>query len=98
MVKLFGGVVVFYVGVVIEVEMKEKKDCVDDVFYVICVVVEEGIVVGGGVVLVRVINVLKDVEGVNEDEIIGIFIVKKVLEFLLRIIVDNVGVEGFVVL
>lgn len=71
-VKLLGGVVVLYVGVVIEVEMKEKKDCVDDVLYVICVVVEEGIVVGGGVVLVCVIVVIENMKGNNEDEIIGI--------------------------
>lgn len=52
--------------------MKEKKDCVDDVLYVICVAVEEGIVVGGGVVFVCVIVVIENMKGVNEDEIIGI--------------------------
>lgn len=62
-----GGVVVIKIGVVIEVEMKEKKDCVDDVFYVMCVVVEEGVVVGGGVVLVCVVVVFDGVNGVNDD-------------------------------
>lgn len=67
MVKLVGGVVVIKVGVVIEVEMKEKKVCVEDVLYVICVVVEEGIVVGGGVVLICVCIVIVGLIGVNVD-------------------------------
>lgn len=82
MVKLVGGVVVFYIGVLIEVEMKEKKDCVDDVFVVICVVVEEGIVLGGGVVFICFIDKFESMKGENEDEMMGIVIVKCVVEEL----------------
>lgn len=96
--KLSGGVAVLYVGAATEVEMKEKKDRVDDALHATRAAVEEGIVAGGGVALVRAINVLKDAEGVNEDETIGISIVKKALEAPLRTIADNAGVEGSVVL
>ncbi|MBX2877196.1 MAG: chaperonin GroEL [Saprospiraceae bacterium] len=96
--KLSGGVAVLYVGAATEVEMKEKKDRVDDALHATRAAVEEGIVAGGGVALVRAINVLKDAEGVNEDETIGISIVKKALESPLRTIADNAGVEGSVVL
>lgn len=95
--KLSGGVAVLYVGAATEVEMKEKKDRVDDALHATRAAVEEGIVAGGGVALVRAINVLSDLEGVNEDETIGISIVKKALESPLRIIADNAGVEGSVV-
>lgn len=78
--------------------MKEKKDCVDDVLYVIWVVIEEGIVFGGGVFLVCVISVLWQVKFDNEDEFIGVSIVSKVFEVLICMIVGNVGVEGSVVL
>lgn len=64
---MVGGVVVIKVGVVIEVEMKEKKDCVEDVLYVICVVVEEGVVVGGGVVLICVVFKFFFLVGDNEE-------------------------------
>ena len=96
--KLSGGVAVLYVGAATEVEMKEKKDRVDDSLHATRAAVEEGIVAGGGVALVRAINVLNDQEGVNEDETIGISIVKKALEAPLRTIADNAGVEGSVVL
>ena len=96
--KLSGGVAVLYVGAATEVEMKEKKDRVDDALHATRAAVEEGIVAGGGVALVRAINVLNDQEGVNEDETIGISIVKKALEAPLRTIADNAGVEGSVVL
>ena len=96
--KLSGGVAVLYVGAATEVEMKEKKDRVDDALHATRAAVEEGIVAGGGVALVRAIDVLTDLEGVNEDETIGISIVKKALEAPLRTIADNAGVEGSVVL
>lgn len=96
--KLSGGVAVLYVGAATEVEMKEKKDRVDDALHATRAAVEEGIVAGGGVALVRAINVLTDLEGINEDETIGISIVKKALESPLRTIADNAGVEGSVVL
>ena len=96
--KLSGGVAVLYVGAATEVEMKEKKDRVDDALHATRAAVEEGIVAGGGVALVRAINQLTDLEGINEDETIGISIVKKALESPLRTIADNAGVEGSVVL
>jgi chaperonin GroEL len=96
--KLAGGVAVLYVGAATEVEMKEKKDRVDDALHATRAAVEEGIVAGGGVALVRAIASLKDLEGVNEDENIGIQIVRKSLEAPLRIIADNAGMEGSVVL
>lgn len=96
--KLSGGVAVLYVGAATEVEMKEKKDRVDDALHATRAAVEEGIVAGGGVALVRTIAKIADLQGVNEDETIGIAIVKKALEAPLRIISDNAGVEGSVVL
>ncbi len=96
--KLAGGVAVLHVGAPTEVEMKEKKDRVDDALHATRAAVEEGIVAGGGVALVRAIDALKDVKGVNEDETIGIGIVRKSLESPLRTIADNAGVEGSVVL
>ncbi len=96
--KLAGGVAVLYVGAATEVEMKEKKDRVDDALHATRAAVEEGIVVGGGVALVRAINSLADLKGENEDQNIGINIVKKALEAPLRIIAENAGVEGSVVL
>jgi chaperonin GroEL len=96
--KLAGGVAVLYVGAATEVEMKEKKDRVDDALHATRAAVEEGIVAGGGVALVRAIASLNDVETFNEDEKIGVQIVKKALEAPLRIIADNAGVEGSVVL
>ena len=96
--KLSGGVAVLYVGAATEVEMKEKKDRVDDALHATRAAVEEGIVAGGGVALVRTINSIKNLKGENEDETIGIQIVKKALEAPLRTIADNAGVEGSVVL
>jgi chaperonin GroEL len=96
--KLAGGVAVLYVGAATEVEMKEKKDRVDDALHATRAAVEEGIVAGGGVALVRTIAALAKLKGANEDEEIGIQIVRKSLEAPLRIISENAGVEGSVVL
>lgn len=95
--KLSGGVAVLYVGAPTEVEMKEKKDRVDDALHATRAAIEEGIVAGGGVALVRAIPSLDKFKGDNEDETIGIQIVKKALEAPLRIIAENAGVEGSVV-
>lgn len=96
--KLAGGVAVLYVGAPTEVEMKEKKDRVDDALHATRAAVEEGIVAGGGVALVRAIGALRNFKGSNEDENIGVQIVRKALEAPLRTISDNAGVEGSVVL
>ncbi|MCB0553163.1 MAG: chaperonin GroEL [Phaeodactylibacter sp.] len=96
--KLAGGVAVLYVGAPTEVEMKEKKDRVDDALNATRAAVEEGIVAGGGVALVRAMRALEGVDSINEDEKIGVQIVKKALEAPLRTIADNAGVEGSVVL
>jgi chaperonin GroEL len=95
--KLAGGVAVLYVGAATEVEMKEKKDRVDDALHATRAAVEEGIVAGGGVALIRSIQSLEDLKGANEDENLGILIVKKALEAPLRIIAENAGVDGSVV-
>lgn len=96
--KLAGGVAVLYVGAPTEVEMKEKKDRVDDALHATRAAIEEGIVTGGGVALVRAIGAIKNLKGENEDENIGISIVLKALEAPIRIIAENAGVEGSVVL
>jgi chaperonin GroEL len=96
--KLSGGVAVLYVGAATEIEMKEKKDRVDDALNATRAAIEEGIVPGGGVALVRTIDSLNTSDGINEDEKIGIQIVRKALESPLRIIAENAGVEGSVVL
>ena len=96
--KLAGGVAVLYVGAPTEVEMKEKKDRVDDALHATRAAVEEGVVPGGGVALVRAIASLAKITGVNDDENTGIEIVRKALESPLRTIVSNAGVEGSVVL
>ncbi len=96
--KLAGGVAVLYVGAATEVEMKEKKDRVDDALHATRAAVEEGIVVGGGVALIRAASALEGVTGENEDQNLGIDIVKKALESPLRTISENAGVEGSVVL
>jgi chaperonin GroEL len=96
--KLSGGVAVLYVGAPTEVEMKEKKDRVDDALHATRAAVEEGIVAGGGVALVRTIAALDNFTGANEDENIGVQIVRKSLEAPMRIIADNAGMEGSVVL
>lgn len=96
--KLAGGVAVLYVGASTEVEMKEKKDRVDDALHATRAAVEEGIVAGGGVALVRAIKHIENLRGINEDETIGIEIVRKSLEAPLRTIANNAGVEGSVIL
>lgn len=95
--KLAGGVAVLYVGAASEIEMKEKKDRVDDALHATRAAIEEGIVTGGGVALVRAISALRTVKGVNEDENIGIEIVRKSLQAPIRAIAENAGVEGSVV-
>jgi len=96
--KLSGGVAVLYVGAASEIEMKEKKDRVDDALHATRAAVEEGIVVGGGVALARTIKSLDKVDTANEDESMGVKIVKKALESPIRIIAENAGVDGSVVL
>lgn len=96
--KLAGGVAVLYVGAPTEVEMKEKKARVDDALSATRAAVEEGIVTGGGVALVRAIKALENLKGANEDETIGVQIVRKALEAPIRTIAENAGVEGSVVL
>lgn len=95
--KLAGGVAVLYVGAASEVEMKEKKDRVDDALHATRAAVEEGIVAGGGVALVRAKTVLKKVSSLNADEETGIQIVARAIEAPLRTIVENAGGEGSVV-
>jgi chaperonin GroEL len=95
--KLAGGVAVLYVGAASEVEMKEKKDRVDDALHATRAAVEEGIVAGGGVALLRAKNVLKDLKADNSDEATGIQIVSRAVEAPLRTIVENAGLEGSVV-
>lgn len=95
--KLAGGVAVLYVGAASEVEMKEKKDRVDDALHATRAAVEEGIVAGGGVALVRAIESLNNLSGVNQDENTGIRIVKRAIEEPLRQIVANAGGEGSVI-
>ncbi len=96
--KLAGGVAVLYVGAASEVEMKEKKDRVDDALSATRAAVEEGIVAGGGVAYVRAIASLQNLKGENEDEQTGINIVARAIEEPLRTIVENAGVEGSVVI
>ena len=95
--KLAGGVAVLYVGAASEVEMKEKKDRVDDALSATRAAVEEGIVPGGGVAYIRAIESLDGYKGDNEDETIGIELVKRAIEEPLRQIVKNAGGEGAVV-
>ena len=95
--KLAGGVAVLYVGAATEVEMKEKKDRVEDALAATRAAVEEGIVPGGGVAYLRATEVLANLKGANEDETTGIQIVKRAIEEPLRQIVENAGGEGSVV-
>ncbi|KAA2219730.1 MULTISPECIES: chaperonin GroEL [Maribacter] len=95
--KLAGGVAVLYVGAASEVEMKEKKDRVDDALHATRAAVEEGIVAGGGVALVRAKSVLAKVSTENDDEATGLQIVARAIEAPLRTIVENAGGEGSVV-
>lgn len=95
--KLSGGVAVLYVGAATEVEMKEKKDRVDDALHATRAAVEEGIVPGGGVAYIRSIADLEGLKGLNDDETTGIAIVKRAIEEPLRQIVVNSGIEGSIV-
>jgi len=96
--KLAGGVAVLYVGAASEVEMKEKKDRVDDALHATRAAVEEGIVAGGGVALVRAKAALANIKAENADEATGIQIINKAVESPLRTIVENAGGEGSVVI
>jgi chaperonin GroEL len=95
--KLAGGVAVLYIGAATEVEMKEKKDRVDDALHATRAAVEEGIVAGGGVAYIRAIEALENLKGINEDENTGIQIIRRAVEEPLRQIVANAGGEGSVV-
>lgn len=95
--KLAGGVAVLYIGAPSEVEMKEKKDRVDDALSATRAAVAEGIVPGGGVAYIRSIDALEGLKGENDDETTGIHIVKRAIEEPLRQIVNNAGLEGAVV-
>lgn len=96
--KLSGGVAILYVGAATEVEMKEKKDRVDDALHATRAAVQEGIVAGGGVALIRAIDALKTLETENEDQETGVNIVRLAIEAPLRTIVENAGQEGSVVI
>jgi chaperonin GroEL len=96
--KLSGGVAILYIGAATEVEMKEKKDRVDDALHATRAAVQEGIVPGGGVALVRTMGVLASVQVDNEDQTTGVAIVAAALEAPLRTIVANAGGEGSIVL
>ncbi|MBP9084315.1 MAG: chaperonin GroEL, partial [Bacteroidia bacterium] len=96
--KLAGGVAVLYVGAATEVEMKEKKDRVDDALHATRAAVEEGIVPGGGVAYIRAIKAIDNLTGINEDENTGIAIIRRALEEPLRQIVANAGGEGSIVI
>ena len=96
--KLAGGVAVLYVGAATEVEMKEKKDRVEDALNATRAAVEEGIVPGGGVAYIRAADTLKGMKGDNEDETTGIHIVARAIEEPLRQIAENAGLEGSVII
>jgi chaperonin GroEL len=95
--KLSGGVAILYIGAATEIEMKEKKDRVDDALHATRAAVEEGVVAGGGVAFLRAADSLTDVKVDNEDQAIGVAIIKLALESPLRIIAENSGLEGSVV-
>ncbi|WP_231425573.1 MULTISPECIES: chaperonin GroEL [Pedobacter] len=95
--KLAGGVAVLYVGAASEVEMKEKKDRVDDALHATRAAVEEGIVAGGGVAFIRAVAALAELKGANEDENTGIQIIRRAIEEPLRQICENAGIEGSIV-
>ncbi|WP_395768725.1 chaperonin GroEL [Aquirufa sp.] len=96
--KLSGGVAILYIGAATEVEMKEKKDRVDDALHATRAAVEEGIVAGGGVAFIRAISSLDGLKGENEDQTTGINIIRQAVESPLRTIVANAGGEGSVVI
>jgi chaperonin GroEL len=95
--KLSGGVAVLYIGAASEVEMKEKKDRVDDALHATRAAVEEGIVAGGGVAFIRAIEALTNLKGENDDENTGIQIIRRAIEEPLRQICENAGIEGSIV-
>jgi chaperonin GroEL len=95
--KLSGGVAVLYIGASSEVEMKAKKDLVDDALSATRAAVEEGIIPGGGVAYIRAIEALAKLKGENEDQNTGIAIVRRAIEEPLRMIVENAGMEGSIV-
>lgn len=95
--KLSGGVAILYIGAATEVEMKEKKDRVDDALHATRAAVAEGIVPGGGVALIRAVSALDGVKTDNEDQITGVNIIRIALESPLRTIVSNAGLEGAVI-
>jgi chaperonin GroEL len=95
--KLSGGVAVLYIGAASEVEMKEKKDRVDDALHATRAAVEEGIVAGGGVAFIRAVSALTNLKGSNEDENTGIQIIRRAIEEPLRQICENAGIEGSIV-
>ncbi len=95
--KLSGGVAVIYIGAATEVEMKEKKDRVDDALHATRAAVAEGIVAGGGVALIRALSAIKSLVGENEDQNVGINIVRTAVQAPLRTIVSNAGGEGAVI-
>ncbi len=95
--KLSGGVAVLYIGAASEMEMKEKKDRVDDALNATRAAIEEGIIPGGGVAFLRTIEVLDKTKGANEDQNTGIAIVKRALEEPIRQIAENAGIEGSIV-
>ncbi|AMR30605.1 molecular chaperone GroEL [Mucilaginibacter sp. PAMC 26640] len=95
--KLSGGVAVLYIGAASEVEMKEKKDRVDDALHATRAAVEEGIVAGGGVAFIRAVAALAELKGANDDENTGIQIIRRAIEEPLRQICQNSGIEGSIV-
>src|SRR6201746_2924754 len=95
--KLSGGVAVLYIGAASEVEMKEKKDRVDDALHATRAAVEEGIVAGGGVAFIRAVEALVNLKGDNDDENTGIQIIRRPIEERLRKICENAGIEGSIV-
>lgn len=95
--KLSGGVAILYIGAATEVEMKEKKDRVDDALHATRAAVQEGIVAGGGVAYIRAIDALKNVVTDNEDQLTGVNIIRLALESPLRTIAENAGQEGSVI-
>jgi chaperonin GroEL len=96
--KLSGGVAVIKVGAATEVEMKEKKARVEDALHATRAAVEEGVVPGGGTALIRTLKALKDLQGANEDQTVGIRLLARSLEEPLRQIVENAGEDAAVVL
>ena len=96
--KLTGGVAILYIGAASEVEMKEKKDRVDDALSATRAAIEEGVVPGGGIALIRSLEALETLKGENEDETVGIQIIKRAIEEPLRQICANAGVEGSIVI